>query len=166
MDIQKAQFTENTGLLFEQMGMTRMAGRIFGYLIVSEKDSASFDELCTELQASKGSISGNLKQLIQIEFVEPIGHPGDRKTYYRPVRKDMISILKARTPLLIKFRDMLSEAHSLREQDDHISEWLVESTAFFHWYLDKINDVFAQWPQEKEGYLKSLENKTGTDHET
>ncbi len=34
----KLDHIEESGLLFEQTGMTRMAGRIFGYLLICDED--------------------------------------------------------------------------------------------------------------------------------
>ena len=63
------EYIEETGLFYERYGLTKMAGRILGYLLISGADQ-SFDTIRIALQASKGSISGNLNLLLNQHMVE------------------------------------------------------------------------------------------------
>ena len=80
---QRKQYAEEFGLAFEQFGITRMAGRILGWLLVCEPPHQSPQDLQDALQASKGSISTNIRMLERLNFVERISLPGDRRTYFR-----------------------------------------------------------------------------------
>ena len=62
MDTKTAGFIERMGLAFESDGLPRIAGRIFGLLLLSE-DCRSLDELAAELKVSKGSVSTNARLL-------------------------------------------------------------------------------------------------------
>ena len=75
-------FIEELGLIFDGYGLPRMAGRVLGWLLVSNPPHQSAGQLAEVLQASKGSISSATKMLTQIALVERISLPGDRKTYY------------------------------------------------------------------------------------
>ena len=52
------------GVALESDGLPRIAGRIFGLLLVSE-DARSLDDLAAELRVSKGSVSTNARLLEQ-----------------------------------------------------------------------------------------------------
>ena len=58
MDAATTQFTDRMGLLFEAEGRPRIAGRIFGYLLLSD-DPRSLDQLADSLRVSKASASTN-----------------------------------------------------------------------------------------------------------
>src|SRR5690554_7373755 len=58
---EKENYIEQVGLFYEQYGLPKMAGRILGYLISSDSDNNSFEDLQKSLKASKGSISGDRK---------------------------------------------------------------------------------------------------------
>ena len=159
MDKKQLTYIEETGILFEQLGMTRMAGRVFGYLIVSDKSEASFDDIRLALKASKGSISGTTKQLINVGFLEPVTLPGDRKTYYRLNRIEVGRLLEARLNLFVKFSDMISKGRSLKKSDDDISVWLKEVSTFYDWVGDEMREVIGKWEKEKDKIIDNYENK-------
>ena len=58
---QQQQFVEECGLYFEGIGLTRMAGRIIGWLLISDPPHQTQGDLVEVLQASKSSISVALK---------------------------------------------------------------------------------------------------------
>lgn len=152
-------YIEESGILFEQLGMTRMAGRVFGYLIVSDKSEASFDDIRLALKASKGSISGTTKQLINVGFLQPVSLPGDRKTYYRLNRIEVGRLLETRLNLFIKFSNMISKGRSLKKSDDDISVWLKEVSTFYDWIGDEMREVIEKWEKEKDKIIDNYENK-------
>jgi DNA-binding transcriptional regulator GbsR (MarR family) len=154
MQQEKLTYIEESGLLFEQLGMTRMAGRVFGYLIISDKDAVSFDDIREILKASKGSISGTTKMLLNAGLIESVSLPGDRKTYYRPSRMKVGSILKARIQLFKNFSEMIQKGRELKEREDDISDWLFEVSTFYSWVGNQINEVVDRWEEDKEEIMK------------
>src|SRR4026207_2250545 len=89
MDRPIAQFIERMGVALESDGMPRIAGRIFGLLLVSE-DALSLDELAAELGVSKASVSTNARLLEERGGREGSGRAADRRDYYR-VLPDLFS---------------------------------------------------------------------------
>lgn len=156
MDKDKSTYIEETGLLLEKLGMTRMAGRIFGYLIVSDEEQASFDQIRKALQASKGSISGTMKQLLQIGMVEAVSLPGDRKTYYRLSKMKIEDILRSRMSQFNAFADILAKGEALKSEKDEISDWLIEASTFYRWVGGQIDEIITKWEAEKEEIIKEF----------
>jgi DNA-binding transcriptional regulator GbsR (MarR family) len=76
-------FLEEVGLVFEKTGLPRMAGRLFGWLLISDPPYQSSSELAEVLMASKGSVSTNVRLLMQIGLVERYVIPGERHDHYR-----------------------------------------------------------------------------------
>lgn len=159
MDKQQLNYIEECGILFEQFGMTRMAGRIFGYLIVSDKQEASFNDIRDALKASKGSISGTTNQLINAGFLEPVSLSGDRKTYYRLNRIEVAKLLEARLQLFEKFSELTSKGRKLKKKSDDISDWLIEISTFYDWIGDQIISVIQKWEDEKYKIINYYENR-------
>lgn len=156
MNKDKLLFIEETGLIFEQMGMTRMAGRVFGYLTVCDQDAVSFDQIKTILDASKGSISGTTKQLIEIGFIEPVSLPGDRKTYFRVTKLELGNIIKSRMKMFSKFAGVLLKGRNLKEREDEVSDWLLESSTFYNWIGGEIDQIINKWHQEKDQIMNKI----------
>jgi DNA-binding transcriptional regulator GbsR (MarR family) len=76
-------FVEQTGILFEEMGVPRMAGRIAGRLLIADPPTQSSAQLMRYLRASKGSISTMTRLLIQLGLLERVGVPGERIDHFR-----------------------------------------------------------------------------------
>jgi DNA-binding transcriptional regulator GbsR (MarR family) len=76
-------FADEIGLLYEDLGQPRIAGRVLGWLLVCEPDCQSAEDLATVLHASRGSISTTTRLLVRAGLVERQTIRGDRRTYYR-----------------------------------------------------------------------------------
>ncbi len=76
-------FVELMGGYFESNGLTRLSGRLLGWLLVCEPERQSSVELAAALDASSGGISTNARMLIQFGFVERLAIAGDRRAYFR-----------------------------------------------------------------------------------
>jgi DNA-binding transcriptional regulator GbsR (MarR family) len=75
-------FIEQMGLVYEGSGLSRIAGRIIGYLLADE-GLHSLDDIAERLGVSKGSVSTNARHLEQVGIIERKSIPGDRRDYYR-----------------------------------------------------------------------------------
>lgn len=154
MNREKEKYLEEIGLLFDQMGMTRMSGRAFGYLIVCDEEHVSFEQIRQALQASKGSISMTMKQLLHTGFVETMGLPGDRKTYYRISGVEIGKMLQSRMQFMDKFSNALMKGKALKDKQDKVSRWLEETSVFYDWVEHKMSETIAEWEEKKEMIMK------------
>ncbi|HEU0054003.1 MAG TPA: MarR family transcriptional regulator [Longimicrobium sp.] len=76
------EFIEMMGRHFEEEGVARIAGRLFGLLMLVERES-TLDELAEALRVSKGSVSSNARLLEEWGVAERVTRPGDRRDFYR-----------------------------------------------------------------------------------
>ena len=82
-DAEIMDFVEQMGGYFEANGLTRLAGRLLGWLLVCEPERQSSEELAAALGASSGGISTNARMLSQFGFIERLAVAGDRRTFFR-----------------------------------------------------------------------------------
>lgn len=87
------ELIEEFGLLHEQMGGTRMAGRMSAWLLLCDPPVQSLTEIAEGLGVSKAAISGAARLLLQSRIVERISEPGQRGDFYRAVPADAREIL-------------------------------------------------------------------------
>jgi DNA-binding transcriptional regulator GbsR (MarR family) len=76
-------FIEEVGVDFEQTGLPRMSGRLFGWLLISDPPYQSPGELAEVLHASKGSISTTIRLLTQMGFIKRHVIPGSRHDHFQ-----------------------------------------------------------------------------------
>lgn len=135
---ERTHFIEEVGLMFELVGLPRMAGRIFGCLLVSDPPWQSSGELATALQASKGSVSTMTRLLIQISLIERVSLPGDRRDYFQIKPNAWAQLTKQRLAQVTAFRQLAERG--LR---------LMDNTApHLKGRLQEMHDVHAFWEQE------------------
>ena len=78
---EEAAFIEETAILYETLGLPRIAGRIIGRLLICDPPHQSLSELGASLKASKASISMMTRFLLQIGIVKRVSLPGERRDY-------------------------------------------------------------------------------------
>ncbi len=104
-------FIEGFGLLMQQDGLPRIAGRMLALFIV-EGGPFSFSELAERLKVSRGSISTNARLLRQIGYLERFARPGDRQDYYHLSEEPYIRLLDGYTDRLNRRLDLASTLES------------------------------------------------------
>lgn len=77
-----AWFIEQLGRSAEADGLTRIAGRLFAALLMSE-EPRSLDDLAADLGVSKASVSTDARRLLERGVVERRTMTGDRRDYYQ-----------------------------------------------------------------------------------
>ena len=102
-------FIEEAGVVFEQTGLPRMAGRLFGWLLIADPQYQSPAELAGALHASKGSISTSIRLLTQMGFIERHIIPGSRHDNFRLTDDSIQKIIRHGLEQEIKMFRALSE---------------------------------------------------------
>ena len=148
---ERSAFVEESGIFFENLGMTRMAGRIIGYLMVTDKEMVSFDELTQVLKASKSSISTSVKLCVNVHFVKPVTIPGERKTYFMLEPEiSWVEIFQRRMEQLNAMHKLLQKGLNLRaNQEDKPAEWIKEARDFYGWILNEFPELLKKWEEHK-----------------
>lgn len=108
-------FVEDMGLFFEQAGLSRMAGRVMGRLLISNPPHQTMHDLVEELQTSKASVSHATRLLIQIGFVDRVSFPGNRRDHYRIRPGAWVELTRRRAAHITAFRKLAERGLGLVE---------------------------------------------------
>jgi DNA-binding transcriptional regulator GbsR (MarR family) len=111
MDAETVNFIERMGLTLESEGLPRIAGRIFGLLLVSE-NARSLDDLAAELRVSKGSVSTNARLLEQRGLLERVCRPADRRDYYSVPPDLLVHTMTQRLARWKRFHEVIGAARA------------------------------------------------------
>lgn len=156
MDTSTTHFIERMGLALESDGLPRIAGRIFGLLLLSE-DALSLDDLAVELRVSKGSVSTNARLLEQRGVLEQMSRPADRRDYYR-VPPDLFSHTMAqRLARWQRFHEAIGAARtSLPIKSREVLERLEEYEEAYAFMSQVIGEALARWQATREERLAKV----------
>ena len=115
VDLELRAWVEQVSLLLERDGLPRMAGRIFGWLLVCDPPEQTMEDLAAAVQGSKASMSTMTRLLVQSGLVEKVRTPGSRRDQFRvqPGRwqrlwRSRIELIHQATTLTGRGLDLLS----------------------------------------------------------
>jgi DNA-binding transcriptional regulator GbsR (MarR family) len=147
----KQQFIEETGLFFEHTGMTRMAGRIIGYLLICDPPLQTMPDLVEALQASKSSVSVSLRPLVGYKLVDQISLPGERRDYYRINNEMWIRSWRARMSLLTELRELADRGLDALANDSPETRRRLEVMREMNAFLEReFPKLLERWEDEKK----------------
>ncbi len=147
---QEKQFAEEVGIVFEQTGMPRMAGRILGWLLIADPSHQSTEQITEALLASKGSISTMTRLLIQFGLIERLSLPGVRHDYFR-LRSDAWQHMIG--------RGLTGEITMVRHLAERGLELLGDKTPTTRKWLEEMLDVYTFLEQEFPALLERWEKE-------
>ena len=145
---QKTHFAEEAGLLFEEMGLPRMAGRIVGWLLVCGSDRQSAAQLAEALHASKGSVSTTTRLLSRLSLIERVALPGERSDRFRIRPSGWSLLMRERLAVVSEFRRLAERGLELVSDADQRRQ------------LEEIRDFYAFFERELPALL-NLGNSLG-----
>lgn len=154
---EKQQFVEKVGIVFEQTGLPRMAGRIFGWLLISDPPHQSTDQLAEALIASKGSISTMTRFLIQISLIERLSLLGVRHSYFRLQPDALCHMIR---------HGVEDEVKMFRQLAEHGLELPADKTPLTRKWLEEMRDMYAFFEQEFPALVEHWEQQRNVKQST
>ena len=139
------KFAEEMGQFFENGGLTRMAGRVWAMLLVTNEPYLSALDLQEALGSSAGSISGATRSLLGLDLIERVNVRGQRRDYFAPRRGAIVNVLWLRLQRLIAVEEILTQALNAFDDREHAVPYLQDVHDIYHWYareLPKLHDRF------------------------
>jgi DNA-binding transcriptional regulator GbsR (MarR family) len=151
MDTATTHFTDRMGLLFEAEGQPRTAGRIFGYLLLSD-DPRSLDQLAGALSVSKASVSTNARRLAETGVLERVCRPADRHDYYRVATDLFCRSMAERLKRWQRLTEAVGEARrTLPIRSGRVRARLRGYETAYAYMVDAISDALDRWEHAPSG---------------
>ncbi len=148
--LEQQQFVETVGLSFELVSLPRMAGRILGWLLISNPPHQSPGELADILQASKGSISTMTRLLTQLGLIERTSLPGQRRDYFRIKPNAWAALTTQRIAQIKAFREIAEQGLKLIEDSEPPLRQRLEEMHAVHLFLEQeLPLMMARWEQQQ-----------------
>jgi DNA-binding transcriptional regulator GbsR (MarR family) len=139
-------YVEDWGLLFERSGLPRIAGRIWGWLLICEPAHQSPEELADILKISRGSVSTNARLLEHSGLVEQAAVPGSRRRYIRIRQDPYESLMQQKLDATIQWRELAERGLSVaRREETHVPPRLEEMRAFHAFIESEQRALMRRW---------------------
>jgi hypothetical protein len=137
---------EEYGLFSEEMGGTRMEGRVMAWLLLAEPPEQSLTEIAQGLGVSKAAVSTSARSLLQSRAVERVSEPGQRGDYYRSLPGKLESVLHLdRVTSLGRLVDRSLDLVAGKDQTQSNYALLREMRAFIDFLEAEVPGLVARW---------------------
>jgi DNA-binding transcriptional regulator GbsR (MarR family) len=151
----ESQFVEEMGQFLAGLGMTPMAGRMWGWLLICEPEEQTAADIAEALRASRGAISGTARILANAGLVRRMTRRGDRREYFSAPPEALDSMLGSAAAMyrqmrLIAERGLAATADRPPEARARLQE--------FH---DVMGFVEVEVPQVIGRFLQERKNQKG-----
>lgn len=151
MDEERLKYVEEFGVFFEQLGGSRMLGRVLGALMVSDPPEMSAEELAEVLRASRGSISTATRTLVGMQMVQRLTRSGERRDYFKVKPDAWWETTRQRAAQIREFRALAERGLDLvGPADPEVRMSLEEMRDFYEFWEEHIYEVLRAWEERKE----------------
>ena len=126
---EQSAFIEEMGQFLGGYGMTPMAGRMWGWLLLCDPPEQTAAQIADALGASRGAISGTARILSSAGFIRRTTRRGDRREYFSAPAEALDSMLGSAASIYRQMRSIAarglvataerSEASRARLQEFH-----------------------------------------------
>ena len=142
---------EEWGLLFEQSGLPRMAGRVLGWLLVCDPPEQTAAQLLDALSASKGSISTMTRLLERFGVIERVGLPGDRRTYFRVAPGAFTTMMEDKLRYVAAWRQLADRGLALLAKSPPTRARRLHGVHDFYAFLEReFPALIRRWRREHD----------------
>jgi DNA-binding transcriptional regulator GbsR (MarR family) len=151
MDEQTTRFTDRMGQLFEAEGRPRIAGRIFGWLVLAD-EPRSLDAIASALGVSKASASTNARLLAGVGVLERVTLPADRHDYYRISAELLQRTMAERLKRWQRFIEAMSEVRrTLPIRSEGVVARLRSYEAAYAYMAGAVSQALERWQDPVDG---------------
>lgn len=147
-----SEYVERWGLRFEEDGLPRSAGRIWGWLLVCEPGGQSLAELCDAVGVSKGTASTSTRLLEGQGLLERIPVPGSREAHYRIPPDAFRELMRRKLRATVAWRRLAEEGAGMADDDPEVAaERLRRLRDFYAFIEERQRAILRAWEGREEG---------------
>jgi DNA-binding transcriptional regulator GbsR (MarR family) len=152
----EGQFVEEMGQFLASLGMTPMAGRMWGWLLICEPAEQTAAEIAEALHASRGAISGTARLLGNAGLVRRTTKPGDRREYFSAPPEGLDSMLASAASIYRQMRAIAERGLAA------IADRPASEKARLQEFVDVMAFVEQEVPVVIDRFLRERKGATGT----
>ena len=140
-----SRFIERSAAYLEQLGVPRMAARIFMALTAADPAGLTAAQLAEQLKVSPAAISGAVRFLGQVGMVVRTRDPGSRRDRFY-LHDDMwVQLVTRKDRLTRQWQANLSDAIEIVGADTPAGKRLADTVAFMQFLTEEMAAALEKW---------------------
>jgi DNA-binding transcriptional regulator GbsR (MarR family) len=151
MDKAAEEFIEQMGVYAQADGLSRIAGRMLGFFIVTGGPH-SFSDVAKKLKVSRASISTNARILESFGAIERTSRAGDRQDYFKLAADPYARMLEGSIMRIQRTERLVSRTlEDLSETERESRARLKEMLDFYGIARKSTQEIIREWSSRKPG---------------
>jgi DNA-binding transcriptional regulator GbsR (MarR family) len=144
------EWVERVAMYLARDGVPPIAGRVLGWLMVSDPPEQSAGEISAAIGASRASLTSNLRLLSSMGFLTWRTQPGGRTVYYRMAEEAWTVVVRQQIAGITSFLDITRDGLDLVGPDDDRATRIRQAHTTFEWMAKVFDNTPPLRPNEKE----------------
>lgn len=145
------RFVEQFALMLTDMGVPRMAARVFAFVLADDAERYTASELAHGLRVSSAAISGAVRYLVQAGLLGKEREPGARRDTYRVYDDDVwYAIMMQRDVGLKRSVEYLEEGVELLDRARPGGKRVRETLEFYRFMRAELPESLERWQRHRK----------------
>jgi len=128
----------------DEWALPPITGRIIGLLMICDPPERSAGQIADAIQASRASLTSNMRFLAAIGLVRKVRVPGDRTTYYRIEDDAWHKVVQRKLESIGSFGDIADEGFAITGREGTGTERIKAAKESLTW----LRDIAARNPPD------------------
>ncbi|MCB9744512.1 MAG: MarR family transcriptional regulator [Alphaproteobacteria bacterium] len=145
-----SRYIEDAGLLFDELGGSRMTGRVLAWLLTCEPPEQSSEQLAEALGVSRGSISMATQQLTRTGLIRRRTRPGSRALTFRLEQGAWVAMMASRLSSAARLRALADQGlEVIAPASPSQAARLEEMRDFYAFFESRVPELLQEWEAQR-----------------
>ncbi|WP_407560132.1 GbsR/MarR family transcriptional regulator [Streptomyces sp. 184] len=140
-----ARYVERVAAELTEMGLQRMASRVFACILADDAGALTAAEVGERLHVSPAAVSGAVRFLGQVGLITREREPGSRRERYRMESDRWYQIFAQREQMIRRFEQTLDTGIGVLGADTPAGRRIEETTEFFAFLREENGRLEQRW---------------------
>lgn len=144
-DHRAIEAAEHAAAMMANAGMPRMPARVMMALVAAPEGGYTAAELGERLGVSAAAVSGAVRYLQQVRFIQRVSRPGDRRDRYELVHDTFYGSVVSAAPVYERMADHIDEIADAHLGDERAQQRAGELADFFRFMGERMPALVDEW---------------------
>ncbi|MFD6816506.1 GbsR/MarR family transcriptional regulator [Microbacterium sp. NPDC059771] len=140
---------EQAAAMLTAAGMPRMPARVMMALVAAPEGGYTAAELAERLGVSPAAVSGAVRYLQQLHFIQRRPRPGERRDRYAFVHDPFYRSIVGNLPVYARLAEYIDDIAGAHGDDPDAQARAVELAAFFRFLSARMRQIVEEWHESR-----------------
>lgn len=142
---------EQAAAMMTAAGMPRMPARVMMALVAAPDGGYTAAQLGERLGVSAAAVSGAVRYLQQLHFIQRRSRPGDRRDRYEFVHDTIARSIVGNMPVYARLSEYIDDIAAEHDEDQGAHDRAVELAEFFRFLSVRMLQIVEDWHAQRHG---------------